>query len=296
MIFLLIEAENNMINPVLPVLTKSWSTSCIKKLPNKIDTAQLSVYKEPPLFESGWFLIYAGKDSSVIKTLCTLENNVIVLQAFSRSKAEVLSELLSGLNVRFKIIDNLKIDKKEKLAFIKRELHIDDKDVDYLYRRTRGYVRDLTNGVLALKTLPHVSRPDIRALVPATAKYGLSDLFNFLIGTLDSSMTYQDAIGIIFRYRYGLEFLRDFLLENLKIYMTVYDYVASGELSIENYRENRPSSLTMITERRLYIIIEQYKQISYDYLYFLYNSISAIPRKNDGILMLINVFRLRKEI
>ena len=156
-------------------------------------------------------------------------------------------------------------------------------------------MRDLTNGVCALKSLPLVTKSDIKAVVPKTAKFGLNDLYNFLLGSPSCELTYAEAVSIIYKYKYGIEFLKEFLLKKLEVHMTVFELVASGELSIDNYRGFKHKRITDITEFQLYKLIEQCKEISYDYLSFLFITISKITINNAGLLMLLNMFRLRKE-
>ena len=295
MIILLLEAENNLINPVVNKLTQNVNKSCVKMLNNKIKADELYEFRKPPLFELGWFLVYAGTDKSVIRELASVEKNVVILQAYSRSKGETITNILTENKYSFKIIDNLKVEKSQKIAYIKRELCISDSDATYLYNRTRGYLRDLTNGVCALKGIPIVSRADIKALVPKTSKYGLNDLYNFLLGLPSCELNYAEAVSIIYKYRYGIEFLREFLLNKLEIQMTIAELVASGELSVDNYREFKHKRLTDITEFQLYKLIEQNKEVSYDYLYFLFINISKITVNSTGLLMFLNMFRLRKE-
>jgi hypothetical protein len=76
--------------------------------------------------------------------------------------------------------------------------------------------------------------------------------------------------------------------------MEVYGYIASGELTITNYREVHAKLITTITEYQVYKIIEQYNRVSYEYLYFLYTSISKLSKGDTGIYMLLNILRVRK--
>lgn len=294
MIFVLMEAENNLINPVIPKLTHKINKSCVKYIRDKVKLDQLSEFKKPPLFEQGWFLIYKGLDRNIIRFLGSLDNNVTVFQAFNKAKCEQLINILVECKLKYKIIDNLQISKDTKLDYIRRELHISGGDVDYLYNRTRGYLRDLTNAVYALKHLRLVTRDDIKALVPKTARFGLVDIYNYMIGLSECKMSYEDAIKIVYKYRYGIEFLREFLLSKLKSQMLVYELMSSGELSINNYRGFKHKSLTEITEYQLYKIIEQNREVSFEYLYFLEINLSKIPNNSVGVLQLVNILQLRK--
>lgn len=295
MVIVLLEAENNMINPVVPTLTKNINPSCVKILYKKINVEQLNEYKKPPLLETGWFLVYSGVDKRVMQYLVKLDFNITILCAHSRSSGELISEFLTGLGIEFRIIDNLNISKQTKIEYIKRELLLNESDATYLYNRTRGYLKDLTSAVFALKGLTDITRKDIKSLVPKTEKFGLNDLYNYLIGDKSTDMKYENAVKLVHKYRYGFDFLKEFLLEKLQQTMRVFEKVSTGELSIENYREYSDKSLTALSQFQLYKIIEQYRDISYDYLYFLFVNVSSLTSNGIGLLMLLNLLKLRKE-
>jgi hypothetical protein len=294
MIFVLLEQENNVIAPMIPKLTASINKSCVKYIQNKVKVDQILCYKELPLFERGWFLVYSGIDKSVIKFLCSLDTSTVVLKQVSKSKCEATIALLKSLKLDYKFIDNWEIKKQTKIDYILREISVDNKDAEYLYNRTRGYTKAIVEGVSALKTLNNITREDIRALVPKSDRYGLLDLYKYLILSPDCTMGYSDAVLIIYRYRYGFQYVKDFLLGNLTTAMEVYGYIASGELTITNYREVHAKLITTITEYQVYKIIEQYNRVSYEYLYFLYTSISKLSKGDTGIYMLLNILRVRK--
>ena len=295
MVFVLLEHENNQINPVIPKISEPFNVNCIVQLMKKVSYENITQYKKPPLFENGWFLIYPGDDTRIISYLCRLQNNVTVIMCYSRSKSENILNFLTDAKIEYRFIDNFKVSKEEKLNYIRNNLKIDESDVTYLYNRTRGYLRDLTNAVTALKHLDYVTRNSIKSIVPKTDKVGLNDLYEFLIGTSNCKASYEEAIQIINRYRYGFDFLREFLLDKLQIHLLVYDYTISGELTIQNYRDFHKKELSTVTTFQLGKIVEQFKEISYEYLYFLFINISKLSNEQKDLIMLINIFRLRKE-
>ena len=209
-----------------------------------------------------------------------------------------MSDMVSA-SLSFKVIDNLKIPKEEKLAYIRRELSLSETDVNYLYNRTRGYTKNLVQAVLSLKALPQINRSIIKAVVPKTSRYGLGDVFLFLIGA-DTKIKYEECIEVIYRYRYATEFLKEFLQKNIKAYLEIYELLSKGTLTLYNYKELRLSKdykiLTTFSEYQLYKVIERYKSISYEYLYFLSLNIAKIPSHSRGILAIINLLQTRKEL
>ena len=293
MLFILLESDYNVINPVVPRLSNNFKKDCIKTIKSTSTIADLEIYKKPPLFELGWFLIYSGTDNKIISFLGKLTQNVTVIKVSNVAQGEQIAEVLINKHIEFKLINNLKISKKDKLAYIMQELQISDADCNYLYNRTRGYLKDLISAINSLKNLQCVTRQDIKTLVPKTSKYGLNNLYNYLIG-VEEDMTYEQAVTLIYKYRYGLEFLREFLLDKLRQQMLVFKYIASGELTFENYKVFKSESLTSLTTYQLYKMIEQYKIVSFDLLYFLFTSIEKIPINDSGTVMLLNIFRLRK--
>lgn len=299
MIYLLLEEENNLINSVITKLSSKMRASSVVRLHRKIEESDVLKYKQPPMFDNGWFIVYDGNNNSVIKTLCSYDKNVTIIQAHTYSAGEKLMSDMASASLSFKIIDNLKIPKEEKLAYIRRELSLSETDVNYLYNRTRGYTKNLVQAVLSLKALPQINRSIIKAVVPKTSRYGLGDVFLFLIGA-DTKIKYEECIEVIYRYRYATEFLKEFLQKNIKAYLEIYELLSKGTLTLYNYKELRLSKdykiLTTFSEYQLYKVIERYKNISYEYLYFLSLNIAKIPPYSRGILAIINLLQTRKEL
>lgn len=177
MIYLLLEEENNLINSVITKLSSKMRASSVVRLHRKIEESDVLKYKQPPMFDNGWFIVYDGNNNSVIKTLCSYDKNVTIVQAHTYSAGEKLMSDMVSASLSFKVIDNLKIPKEEKLAYIRRELSLSETDVNYLYNRTRGYTKNLVQAVLSLKALPQINRSIIKAVVPKTSRYGLGDVF-----------------------------------------------------------------------------------------------------------------------
>ncbi len=299
MIYLLLEEENNLINSVITKLSSKMRDSSVVRLHRKIEESDVLKYKQPPMFDNGWFIVYDGNNNSVIKTLCSYDKNVTIVQAHTYSAGEKLMSDMVSASLSFKVIDNLKIPKEEKLAYIRRELSLSETDVNYLYNRTRGYTKNLVQAVLSLKALPQINRSIIKAVVPKTSRYGLGDVFLFLIGA-DTKIKYEECIEVIYRYRYATEFLKEFLQKNIKAYLEIYELLSKGTLTLYNYKELRLSKdykiLTTFSEYQLYKVIERYKNISYEYLYFLSLNIAKIPSYSRGILAIINLLQTRKEL
>lgn len=299
MIYLLLEEENNLINSVITKLSSKMRASSVVRLHRKIEESDVLKYKQPPMFDNGWFIVYDGNNNSVIKTLCSYDKNVTIIQAHTYSAGEKLMSDMASASLSFKIIDNLKIPKEEKLAYIRRELPLSETDVNYLYNRTRGYTKNLVQAVLSLKALPQINRSIIKAVVPKTSRYGLGDVFLFLIGA-DTKIKYEECIEVIYRYRYATEFLKEFLQKNIKAYLEIYELLSKGTLTLYNYKELRLSKdykiLTTFSEYQLYKVIERYKNISYEYLYFLSLNVAKIPPYSRGILAIINLLQTRKEL
>lgn len=299
MIYLLLEEENNLINSVITKLSSKMRDSSVVRLHRKIEESDVLKYKQPPMFDNGWFIVYDGNNNSVIKTLCSYDKNVTIVQAHTYSAGEKLMSDMVSASLSFKVIDNLKIPKEEKLAYIRRELSLSETDVNYLYNRTRGYTKNLVQAVLSLKALPQINRSIIKAVVPKTSRYGLGDVFLFLIGA-DTKIKYEECIEVIYRYRYATEFLKEFLQKNIKAHLEIYELLSKGTLTLYNYKELRLSKdykiLTNFSEYQLYKVIERYKSISYEYLYFLSLNIAKIPSHSRGILAIINLLQTRKEL
>lgn len=79
MIYLLMEEENNLINSVITKLSSKMRPSSIVRLHRKTEESDVSKYKQPPMFDKGWFIVYEGNNNSVIKTLGSYDKNVTIV-------------------------------------------------------------------------------------------------------------------------------------------------------------------------------------------------------------------------
>lgn len=305
MIIVLTEAQNNVINSVIPKLLANVNSSYVHRIPNEIKPMDVEKYGTPPVMEKGWCVIYGCKDKKVVKLLCSYKDNITILTVNSLAQKESLMQQLYEDNCEFKVIDNLKISRKDKIQYIQNNLHVTEAEATYIVTRTRGRIKDIVSAVGALRSCSHITREQIRAIVPKTEKFSINDLYNYLVGyTIDKNpMTYKDAILILYNYQYGVGFLRDFLMDRLIRDLAIYDLIESDGLSIRNYKEYRHlrgndnnKILTSLTEYQLYKVIEQHRYVSYEYIYFLLTSLQRMDPSDNLLLAMVNLVLIRKEI
>lgn len=125
MIYLLLEEENNLINSVITKLSSKMRDSSVVRLHRKIEESDVLKYKQPPMFDNGWFIVYDGNNNSVIKTLCSYDKNVTIVQAHTYSAGEKLMSDMVSASLSFKVIDSF-----NKNTF---------------YRELKGVLRKLVN-------------------------------------------------------------------------------------------------------------------------------------------------------
>lgn len=305
MIIVLTEAQNNVINSVIPKLLAKISSSCVRRIPNEVKPKDVEKYSTPPIMEKGWCVIYGCRDKKVIKQLCDYKDNITILVVNSLAQKEALIQQLRENNCEFKIIDNLKIPRKDKIQYVQNNLHVTEAEAAYIVTRTRGRVKDIVSAVGALRSCSHVTREQIRAIVPKTEKFNINDLYNYLIGyTTDKNpMTHKDAMLILYNYQYGIGFIRDFLMDRLSRDLAIYNLIESDGLSIMNYKEymhlkdnDNNKILTSLTEYQLYKVIEQHRYVSYEYIYFLLTSLQRMNPSDNLLLAIVNLVLIRKEI
>lgn len=307
MIFIIVEAENNLINSVIPRFTQKFDQNCIKKLHNKVKLDDLQEYKKPPLLELGWFLIYGGRDEKIIKFLCSIEENITVLQAYNNAHKEFLENILLSLEHEYKVINNLEISREEKINYVLTNLNVTSNLAVYIVNRTRANVKEIVKAVETLRHVQYVDKQIVRSLVPKVKQYSVNDLYLYLIGECSKqkfgkSMTSSDAVQIVYDYRYGFEFLNGFLVDKIQTDLKIYKLIETSGLSLSNYKSfrnnktlNSDKMITAMSEYQLYKVIDRHRRVSSEYLYFLLVSLKRMENNFLGLMSLISLIKLQEE-
>ena len=295
MIICLLESRDNVINSQLSKFVNKYPNSSIGFVYDKTPVEKIKKYNKPPLLTAGWLVICEVNQASRLKLVCnTYSNNIVILRAFNRSSFQAIIETLSSNDIAYEVIDNLVISEQEKIKYVLNNLIIDEKDAKYLVRRHHGYMFDIVSSVRTLSGFKPVTRNIITKMTSETNKYRIFDIMNFLLG--DDKVSYKDAVGCVYQYRYAFEHLSSYLRTSIENYIKVFEYVGTGSLSLMNYkkfiRESKDNAISAMSEYQLKHMIESYSYVSLDWIFLLEQMINQLG-KND-ITGLINILALRK--
>lgn len=139
-----------------------------------------------------------------------------------------------------------------------------------------------------------ITRKMIKKYVPRSSNIPIYELANFLVGE-KTIYSKEDMIGLVGQYRYGFDTLLSTTKRLINDYLYVFKFVSSGELSLDNYltmKQNMPPTIKVMSDYRLYRMIESYEHVSQDWLYFIYWNLESIETNNSGIYKIINLIKL----
>ena len=223
-------------------------------------------------------------------------DNVNILLLSDKSKLDKLKDELIPLNLNIKIVDNLNPSKEEILSYVVETLDLNYKDALYLCNRHKMYLPAIINSVQILSTLDIVDKYAIQEYTRRNIGISLSTIVDNMLGLADNKK--KQIVELIYDYRYGLDYLLKYIVDDLRKYKLVFRLVEEGELSLENYdtytmdKVNTDYKLfKSISDRKKYHIISAYGKVSQSLLYFVEASVLEIRPRLDEIYKLIILLR-----
>lgn len=257
---------------------------------SKKEIKDLETYKKPPFFNDGWLFVCSGKlDASLLEKLNKLESNLILICVKTEEKLHDVLTILSPITKDVKVIDNHVISNKDMILFIQNELHVDYSLAKKVLSMSGEYPPLVVRNVHNLGLLPEVTLETIKEYTISSSSTPIYELVDYLL--LRKNVKAKDAIKIIYDYRYGYSHLVKYLTSTLGKYITVFDLVTSGELSLENYKEYQLSTkneaIRKINTYQLQKIIESYQSVSIDWLYYVYYFVTTNAQKKESMYKLI---------
>lgn len=258
---------------------KGYNYSQIVHINRNTPATKITSYKNPPLTKFGWLLVC---DVGVSDTVCGLmrcaDNNIYLFTVNTvHQKDELVNELNRRCVVINKIVDNRRPQKDVVVDWIISQVNTDKSTAEYIYNRSKGYMKQIVYNVGLLSALNSVRKDDVRKYTKGSDNDSPLVLVNHLAGIerIDKSR----AVRIIYKYRYAKDFLFKFLTSTLKEYIDVFDMMYSGELTMENHLEihsDKNSRISGINKYRLTKILESFSKISLDRLYYMYANIKKL--------------------
>lgn len=296
MIYVVLENRSNIINPVTEEFKKYFMESSIIYLTSNYTVEDANKFVNPPLFNNSWYFICKG--SVRIPLLEKLEGfncrNVIVITVNSRKALELWQEKLK--NIKYNLIDNYRVKKEVILAWIKNRLSIETSLAKLIYSRTNGNLADVVANVTTLETLPFVTKQIILKYVAKRSEYTPFNLLQYLLGIDYRKMKKEDAIQVLYEYRFASSWFYTNLLEELSFIIYVFTLMEDGNLNLRNYHEykkdTKDKKIRSATDYQLKTTVEMFSCVSLEYVYFLYYQISKYSRDSADVYKLINLIKI----
>lgn len=262
---------------------------------NNFSEVILSV-KDRPILTKNWLVTISPRlTTKQIQKVMEIENvNVILLS--DKTKLDKLKDELIPLNLNIKIVDNLNPSKDEILEYVMETLDISLADAKYLCNRHRMYLPSIMNSVQTLASLDIVDKYAIQEYTRKRLGVNLSTITDNLLGLEPNKK--KQVIELIYDYRFGLDYLLKYILEDLRKYKLVFRLVEEGELTLENYDtyslpdiDKDVKLFKKISDRRKYNMVKSYSKVSKSVLYFVEVSVSQIKPRLDEIYKLMILLR-----
>lgn len=279
-----VDVFNNRFNPSSRLnLTKDNVDTILKKI------------SHPPLLDIGWLIYVFDTSDRVLKGLSEApENNVYFIKISSRKKLEKIFNQLNKLKIKFKYVDNNNVKKEKLVKYVLDNLNICESDAKYLVNRCHSYQPEIMSEVRFLKSYKYVTRSIIKECFTRYSNIPVYELSNFLMG-IDTKYSSKDMVNLVYQYRYGFDSLMDTTRRLIKEYITVFNYIISGDLDIDNFstqKHDLSSEIRLMPDFRLYNIILNFNIVSMNWIYYLDLVLSNLEKGNSGIYKVVKLINV----
>lgn len=292
MIVILYEKTSELSFSKKPEIIDRFNRKSIVYVNSKKEIKDINVYKKPPFFDDGWLFVYSGKiDLELLSKLNQLESNLILICVKTEERLHDILIMLNTITKNVKVIDNHNVSRKDMLLFIQNELSIDQQLAKKVLSLSGEYPPLVVKNVRNLQILPKLDLESIKEFTTTTSSIPIFKLVDYLL--MRGNLRSKDAIRIIYDYRYGYSHLVKYLTSTLEKYIAVFDLISNGELSLQNYRSFQASTNNSVVKKmstyQLQKIIESYREISYDWLCYVYYYVSVLTQKRGSMYKLIKL-------
>lgn len=247
-----------------------------------------------PILTESWLVRVSDRlQITQMEKILKHKENVNVITVRDSLKLETLKEKFISQGIPFKVVENKKISQQDLIVYVCESLPISYKDAVYLCKRHNMYAPMIVNSVNSLLLFDKVNRDIIKKYTKRYDSVNLTEIVDAMLGV--STRKKSKIIEKIYEFRYGLEFLLDFIVNELSNYELVFRLIESGELNLDNYRDVKAEAnskrelkkLSSISDYRLYNMIEAFSVVSMELLYLTKTSVELIKPRRDEIYKLI---------
>ena len=289
---ILLEDSRFPVGSFIAKVRQKFPRSSTLYINNKNFFDNLETLREKPLLTKCYCVITNEKLSEAqFKEIFKMDNlNIVHLS--NKNKLQDVKDVLSNLNVKYNIVNNLKPPKEVVRQYVIEQLGVSDADAKYICNRHKYHIPTIVNSVAVLSTFSVINRKTIKEYTVRFGNVSFYSLLDVLLG-LDTKVSVQSAIKLIYSYRYGFGYILDFLKNELEKFLCIYDYMSRGLISLANYMDFTPDIedkvFRKIGEYQLKKIIEAYSILSYEKLYFIYLQVCKIKPSQSNIYKLVTL-------
>ena len=291
MILVVLESEFNVINSVVDSICEKVHSSVIKKfVVNEPESEDIQSVKQSPLFGNNWIILLNRKSIKWLRQFDCTRDLIIVLFNNRKEYESNKSRLPEG----FKLIDNLKVDKNVVVDWIVKELNISTPLAKAIYSRAKGRIRNIVEGVNALKSLDNITHSDIVAVIEPPYKVSIYNVFNAMLG-IEESNNYKELVSYLYKFNDSGRWLKLTLLKMLDDYIQIFMDIEKGDLSLKNIDSFKALSNNKLYKElnanQLYRIIELHSSVSLEYLFLLKYTLMN-TESNEVAMKLCSIVKL----
>lgn len=260
-------------------------------------TSVINTIKFRPILTTSWLVKISPRLTiKQIARVMKYSDNVNILLLNESTKLDDIKEGLLELDIKFNVVNNLEIASSEIISYVYDMLPITLADAKYLCNRHRMYLPTIMNSVNTLIIFDKVDRNIIKKYTKRYDGVSLNTIVDSMLGLVEGKR--NKVIEQIYAYRFGLDFLLKFILDELNKYQLVFELIESGELTLKNYREFKANCtlkekniIKKISDYRLYNMIEAYSLVSNSLLFFVKTSVELIKPRQEEIYKIIMLLK-----
>lgn len=297
MIYVLCENTIDNICSGLDAFNKKFPSSARIQLNREILSGSLDGYKQPPLIASRWlFICPETLVQRNVKPICELAvNNVVIIRTNTLIKGREILEKFHDFNVDVKIINNMQIKPEQVVMYIRNTAGCSEDIAKYVYKRYNGYMPAIIRATQTLSVLDEVTKYDVRKYTEHGINYTIADLGNYLIGEQRKFMSLEDAIGIIYNFRYAMGYLTRYLKDYIDDYLEVFKEMSEANLTTENVEKFITTTdnkrIKKLSTKRLSVIAGSFDRVSVDKLMYIKHYLQGIGSTSYSSYKLITLVK-----
>lgn len=254
--------------------------------------------KVTPVMSEGWLVLINLPDvtGTLVREL-DIPDNVNVYIVRNKDKMAEVSRVFFEEKVKFSVVDNLNPSKEEINLYVMESLGISKELALHICKRHKYFLPKVAESVDILKGVESITKDTINKYTQKSGDVSFNSLFYYIIGFGDKLPRHSQIVKLVYKYRYGFDFLMKFINKRFSSYLYIFDKIAEGSLSLENYLdyyETHKSDFKDVTPYELKNAIESYGVVSYDKLYYLSVMYQRDSERGTTVVSLLNLLRLSR--